>query len=33
MVYVKAATEAYNGEIIDDIIWVRRNFDLAEDMT
>lgn len=30
---VKAAREAYNDETIDDIVWIRRKYNLAGAMT
>ena len=33
MIDIKAAREAYNQGIIDDIIWIRRQFNLADAMT
>lgn len=33
MVDVKAAREAHNEGIIDDMIWIRRKYNLADAMT
>lgn len=33
MIYMKAAREAYNDDIITDIIWIRREYNLADVMT
>lgn len=32
MIYIKAARVAYDEGIIDDIIWIRRNYNLADAM-
>lgn len=32
MIYIKAVREAYNDCIIYEIIWIRRNFNLADGM-
>lgn len=33
MIFVKDARGTYNDDIIDDIIWIRRKFNLTDDMT
>lgn len=33
MMHINAETEAYIDGIINDIIWIRRNFNLADAMT
>lgn len=33
MIDIKAAREAHNEDIIDDIIWKRRKYNVAEAMT
>lgn len=33
MIYVRAAREAYNEGIVDDIIWIRLTYNLSNSMT